>query len=68
MKKTLLTAAVTAGAVWAVRHAKKSSQSWFWTEEWQDGEREATSDIELGRTMVVSPEEMFSGLSSKTEA
>jgi len=26
------------------------SQAWFWTEEWQEGEREAEKDIEEGRT------------------
>jgi len=25
------------------------SQAWFWTKEWQDGEREADEDIRLGR-------------------
>jgi hypothetical protein len=27
-----------------------SSQAWFWTREWQDGEREATNDVGTGRT------------------
>jgi len=26
------------------------SQAYFWTEEWQEGEREADEDIRLGRT------------------
>lgn len=25
-------------------------QAWFWTEEWQRGEREASEDISAGRT------------------
>jgi AbrB family looped-hinge helix DNA binding protein len=25
------------------------SQAWFWTKEWQDGEREADEDIRMGR-------------------
>jgi AbrB family looped-hinge helix DNA binding protein len=24
-------------------------QAWFWTKEWQDGEREADEDIKMGR-------------------
>jgi AbrB family looped-hinge helix DNA binding protein len=27
------------------------SQAWFWTEEWQRREREATEDIKAGRTI-----------------
>lgn len=26
------------------------SQSWFWSKEWQKGEKEADRDIKLGRT------------------
>jgi len=26
-----------------------ASQKWFWTEEWQEGEREADEDIKAGR-------------------
>jgi antitoxin PrlF len=26
-----------------------ASQAWFWTEAWQDGEREASADIKAGR-------------------
>ena len=26
-----------------------ASQAWFWTEEWQKGEREADEDIKAGR-------------------
>lgn len=25
------------------------SQAWFWTPEWQEGEREASADIAVGR-------------------
>ncbi|MFD8668991.1 AbrB/MazE/SpoVT family DNA-binding domain-containing protein [Streptomyces microflavus] len=28
----------------------RSDQAWFWTPEWQAGEREAESDIAAGRT------------------
>jgi AbrB family looped-hinge helix DNA binding protein len=27
-----------------------AEQAWFWTDEWQAGEREATEDIAAGRT------------------
>ena len=26
-----------------------ASQAWFWTQAWQDGEREASADIKAGR-------------------
>ncbi|NPV53935.1 MAG: AbrB/MazE/SpoVT family DNA-binding domain-containing protein [Firmicutes bacterium] len=28
-----------------------ADQAWFWTEEWQKGEREADEDIRLGRVI-----------------
>lgn len=28
----------------------EKDQAWFWTEEWQKGEREADADIKAGRT------------------
>ena len=28
-------------------------QAWFWTPEWQDGEREAEEDIAAGRTTIM---------------
>lgn len=36
-----------------VLHPKKlidASQAWFWSDEWQEGEREASVDIRHGRT------------------
>lgn len=30
--------------------AVPADQAWFWTPEWQEGEREASADIEAGRT------------------
>jgi AbrB family looped-hinge helix DNA binding protein len=36
-----------------------SSQAWFWTEEWQSGEREASADIEGGRTTRYESDEGF---------
>lgn len=38
-------------------------QAWFWTPEWQAGEREATQEIDEGRTQVhKSANEMFDAL------
>lgn len=28
---------------------KSESQAWFWTEEWQSGERAAEADLKAGR-------------------
>jgi AbrB family looped-hinge helix DNA binding protein len=42
---------VSGGAI--VMRPKKlidADQAWFWTEEWQKGEREASEDIAAGRT------------------
>jgi antitoxin MazE len=36
-----------------------ASQAWFWTEEWQAGERRATEDIREGRTEVFKSGEEF---------
>ena len=36
-----------------------SSQSWFWTDEWQAGEREASEDIAAGRTRRLESDEEF---------
>jgi antitoxin PrlF len=30
----------------------RSDQAWFWTREWQEGERQASEDIAAGRTTV----------------
>lgn len=38
-------------------------QSWFWTEEWQKGEREADEDIRKGRvTKTKNIQELFKKL------
>jgi hypothetical protein len=34
-------------------------QSWYWTPEWQAGERDADADIAAGRTTVYDSEEEF---------
>ena len=47
----LLEVSVEAGAI--VMRPKKlidADQAWFWTESWQEGEREASADIAAGRT------------------
>lgn len=36
-----------------------ASQAWFWTEEWQAGEREADADIKAGRGTVYNSGEEF---------
>jgi AbrB family looped-hinge helix DNA binding protein len=36
-----------------------ASQAWFWTPEWQRGEREASADIEDGRVSTFESEEEF---------
>ena len=36
-----------------------ADQAWFWTESWQEGEREATEDIKQGRTRRFNDSESF---------
>jgi AbrB family looped-hinge helix DNA binding protein len=36
-----------------------ASQAWFWTPEWQEGERRASADIADGRTEVFKTDEEF---------
>jgi AbrB family looped-hinge helix DNA binding protein len=43
-----------------------ADQAWFWTPEWQAGEREASADIAAGRTQRHdSPEAFLSSLPEK---
>jgi hypothetical protein len=37
----------------------ESSQAWFWTKEWQAGEREASEDIEARRTTLHTSDRGF---------
>jgi len=40
-----------------------ASQAWFWTDAWQAGEREASSDIDAGRvTRYQSDDELLRSL------
>ena len=36
-----------------------SSQTWFWAERWQAGEREASADIEAGKTRRFESDDEF---------
>ncbi len=36
-----------------------SAQAWFWTPEWQEGEREASADIAAGRVRTHHNDEDF---------
>ncbi|PPS89471.1 hypothetical protein BZZ08_01617 [Streptomyces sp. MH60] len=43
----------------------RSDQTWFWTKEWQEGERQASEDIAAGRTTVhESADDMFAHLNA----
>ncbi len=46
-----------------------ASQAWFWTPEWQAGEREAEADIAAGRTtFYASGEEFIKALEERRDA
>lgn len=36
-----------------------ASQAWFWSQEWQQGEREASEDIKAGRVKTSASSEVF---------
>ena len=36
-----------------------ASQAWFWSQEWQQGEREASADIKAGRVKTSGSAEAF---------
>jgi hypothetical protein len=40
-------------------------QAWFWTREWQAGEREADDDLKAGRVTRVESDEAFLALLDK---
>ncbi|MFH1151385.1 MAG: AbrB/MazE/SpoVT family DNA-binding domain-containing protein [Actinomycetota bacterium] len=41
------------------------SQAWFWTPEWQAGEREADEDLKAGRFRVMTAEEFKKDIGSR---
>lgn len=41
------------------------SQAWFWTPEWQAGEREADEDLKAGRYTVMTAKEFKKDISSR---
>ncbi len=48
--------------------AVPASQAWFWTPEWQAGEREADADIAAGRTVTYDgPDEFIAALEALPE-
>lgn len=56
----LLEVSVEGGAI--VMRPKKlidADQAWFWTDDWQRGEREASADIAAGRTRRSATAEEF---------
>lgn len=36
-----------------------ADQAWYWTPEWQEGEREADADLSAGRSRVFASDEEF---------
>jgi antitoxin PrlF len=46
-------------AVISAGHVVPKSQAWFWTPEWQAGEREASDDIAAGRTHLAKNVDEF---------
>lgn len=47
--------------------AVPDDQAWFWTTDWQDGEREVDEHVTAGRVTVSdSPDEFFADLDSST--
>ncbi|MEO8540608.1 MAG: AbrB family transcriptional regulator [bacterium] len=47
------------GYILVHRSDRDPDQLWFWTEEWQAGEREADEDIKAGRTTTFLSDEAF---------
>lgn len=44
---------------WASQHERDPEQAWFWTPEWQAGEREADADLEAGHSTRYESDEAF---------
>ena len=57
---------VDEGILLRVRKVIDASQAWFWTPEWQKGEREADADLAAGRLeRFESDEEFFAALEKR---
>ncbi|MHB8860002.1 MAG: AbrB/MazE/SpoVT family DNA-binding domain-containing protein [Thermoleophilia bacterium] len=41
------------------------TQAWFWTPEWQAGEREADEDLKAGRFTVMTAEQFKKGIDTR---
>ena len=66
----LLEAEITADGI-LLRPQKiiDSTQAWFWTAEWQQGEREADADIAAGRVSTFdSGDEMIAALKKRSSS
>lgn len=50
---------VADGILLRPRKVIDSTQAWFWTPEWQEGEAEASADIEAGRVETFNEDEAF---------
>jgi len=56
----------TRARAFAVMTQLNPDQAWFWTEEWQAGEREADADIAAGRlTRFETDEQMFAAFEAR---
>jgi len=56
----LLDAEITSeGILLRPRKVIDATQAWFWTKEWQAGEREADADLAAGRVVNVESDEAF---------
>src|SRR5271170_5845503 len=66
----LLDAEITAeGILLRPQKVIDATQAWFWTKEWQDGEREADTDLAGDRLEIfASGEELLTALGSRAKA
>ena len=65
----LLDAEVTAeGILLRPQKVIDATQAWFWTTEWQEGEREADADLAGGRMEILgSGEDLLTALGSRAK-
>jgi AbrB family looped-hinge helix DNA binding protein len=66
----LLDAEITAeGILLRPQKVIDATQAWFWTKEWQEGEREADTDLAGDRLEIFgSGEELLTALASRAKA